>query len=206
MGKIGIMGGTFDPIHNGHLLLGKQAYLEFELDCVWYMPSGQPPHKTDHKVTAQEDRCAMVKLAIANEPRFAFSDFEVSRQGKTYTAQTLELLKRAYPSHEFFFIIGADSLYEIESWYHPEDVIGKTVILVAGRDYEDNHLPMERQIAYLTEKYGGEIYRLHCSEVDISSAEIRGLVERRKSVIKYVPREVMAYIEENCLYREADHG
>ncbi len=99
MSNIGIMGGTFDPIHNGHLLLGKQAYLEYNLDYIWFMPSGQPPHKKNRHVTDSVHRCAMVKLALQGESTFLFSDFEVSRKGNTYTAQTLALLKEAYPYH-----------------------------------------------------------------------------------------------------------
>ena len=89
MGKIGILGGTFDPIHNGHLWLGEQAYLEYGLDQVWFMPSGHPPHKQDHPVTEGEKRWDMVRLAIAGNPHFAYSDFELQRPGYTYTAQTL---------------------------------------------------------------------------------------------------------------------
>lgn len=95
MRKIGIMGGTFDPIHNGHIMLGRQAYAEYNLDEVWYMPSGQPPHKKGRHVTESAERCHMVKLAIQDIPYFVFSDFEVRRTGKnTYTAETLALLGR----------------------------------------------------------------------------------------------------------------
>lgn len=206
MGKIGIMGGTFDPIHNGHLLLGRQAYMEYDLDFIWYMPSGQPPHKKDHMVTDTADRCAMVKLAIAEDPHFVFSDFEAVREGNTYTAQTLALLREAYPEHEFYFIIGADSLYELETWYHPEKVLGTVTMLVAGRDYADDHLPIEQQILYLSEKYHGDIRLLHCTEVDISSEEIRGMVKRSKSIVKYVEKHVAQYIENKQLYQEDCHG
>lgn len=202
MGKIGIMGGTFDPIHNGHLRIGKQAYMEYGLDHIWYMPSGQPPHKKNHRITPADDRCAMVNLAIADEPCFSFSDLETTRKGNTYTAHTLALLQERYPEHEFYFILGADSLYEIEGWYHPEEIIRNAVILVAGREYEDDHLPMEQQIALLTEKYQGRIHQLHCAEMDISSEEIRNMVERGKPVIKYVPKEVAQYIETHHLYQE----
>ena len=120
MARIGILGGTFDPIHNGHLRLGKRAYEEFELESIWFMPSGVPPHKKDHRITEGKMRRDMVKLAIADTPCFLYSDFELKRKGDTYTAQTLTLLHRERPEDEFYFIIGADSLYEIEHWYHPE--------------------------------------------------------------------------------------
>ena len=135
MGKIGIMGGTFDPIHNGHLLLGEQAYEEYGLDQIWYMPSGQPPHKKDHNVTAGRIRLDMTRLAMEGHEGFTCSDFEVMRSGNTYTSQTLEMLHGLYPGHTFYFIIGADSLYEIEHWHEPEKVLAQAVILAAVREY-----------------------------------------------------------------------
>ena len=105
MGNIGILGGTFDPIHNGHLWLGEEAYREYGLDQIWFMPSGRPPHKQDHPVTDGQMREDMVKLAIKGHPHFVYSDFELKRPGNTYTAQTLRLLKEQYPQHTFYFII-----------------------------------------------------------------------------------------------------
>lgn len=200
MGKIGIMGGTFDPIHNGHLHLGLQAYSEYDLDFVWYMPAGQPPHKKDHKVTEAVHRCNMTRLAIEEHPEFVFSDFEVSRDGNTYTAQTMELLTSDYPQHEFYFIIGADSLYELEKWYDPGLVMRYATLLVAGREYQKAHKTIDQQIAYLRDKYQADILRLHCTEVDISSEEIRDMLTRGKDVLKYVPKPVLNYIRENSLY------
>lgn len=202
MADIGIMGGTFDPIHNGHLLLGKQAYDEYALDEIWFMPSGTPPHKTDHRVTEVEDRCEMVRLAIQDHPYFRFSDFEVKRSGNTYTAQTLQLLQDSYPEHRFFFIVGADSLYEIEEWYHPEEVMKQTTLLVAGREYEEASRSLNEQIEYLSRKYQATILQLHCDEVDISSEELREMEARGKRLFKYVPKEVEAYIQEHGLYQE----
>lgn len=202
MAKIGIMGGTFDPIHNGHLLLGKQAHMEYGLDCIWYMPSGQPPHKKDHHVTDAEKRCAMVKLAVERIAYFSLSEFEVSRKGNTYTAQTLALLKETCPNDVFYFIIGADSLYEIEKWYHPEQVLASVKILVAGREYPKKHRSIDQQIAYLSEKYPCSIQKLHCMEVDISSEEIRHMVSIGKPISKMVPKEVEDYIRSHRLYQE----
>lgn len=209
MADIGILGGTFDPIHNGHLLLGKQAYKEYHLQEIWFMPSGQPPHKKDHPVTAAEYRCEMVRLAIAGYPYFRLSEFEVNRSGNSYTAQTLMLLQEEYPEHRFFFIIGADSLYEIEHWYHPEDVMRQVTLLVANREYDQGTGSIDEQIRHLVNKYQARIHLLHCEEVDISSHELRDMAVRGKHLFKNVPGNVEDYIISHKLYqdeRSADGG
>ena len=204
MAKIGIMGGTFDPIHNAHLMLGRQALKEYHLDEIWFMPSHNPPHKTDHRVTGTKDRCEMVKLAIAGEPRFRFSDFEISRAGNTYTAQTLKLLKEAYPKHTFFFIVGADSLYHIESWYHPEEVMRQVTILAAGRECEDASCTLEEQAAYLIKKYGAAIFLLHSDTMEVSSQELREREMNGGRIHNLVPENVDRYIEEHGLYQNPE--
>ncbi len=202
MANIGIVGGTFDPIHNGHLLLGRQAYEEYHLDSIWYMPSGQPPHKKSRIITDAKSRCDMVSLAIKGDEHFFLSKFETAREGNTYTAQTLKLLKEAYPEHEFFFIIGADSLYEIEHWYHPEQVLSSVIILAAEREYLKEHPSVDWQIAYLTEKYSCDIRKLHCQELDISSEEIRRMIGCREEISAFVPEKVEEYILCHHLYQE----
>lgn len=204
MAKIGIMGGTFDPIHNAHLMLARQALKEYHLDEIWFMPSHNPPHKTDHRVTGTKDRCEMVKLAIAGEPRFRFSDFEISRAGNTYTAQTLKLLKEAYPKHTFFFIVGADSLYHIESWYHPEEVMRQVTILAAGRECEDASCTLEEQAAYLIKKYGAAIFLLHSDTMEVSSQELREREMNGGRIHNLVPENVERYIEEHGLYQNPE--
>jgi len=209
MADIGILGGTFDPIHNGHLLLGKQAYQEYHLQEVWFMPSGQPPHKKDHLVTAAADRCEMLRLAIAGYPYFRLSEFEINRSGNSYTAQTLTLLQEEHPEHRFFFIIGADSLYEIEHWYRPEDIMRRVTLLVAGREYDRGACSIEEQIRHLEDKYQARIHLLHCREMDISSHELRNVAVRGNHLCKYVPEAVENYIISHKLYQEersADEG
>lgn len=202
MAEIGIMGGTFDPIHNGHLMLGRQAYEEYHLDEVWFMPSGNPPHKKDHLVTDAALRCKMVRLAIEGFPKFRLSEFEVQRAGNTYTAETLQLLHLRYPEHRFYFIVGADSLYEIENWFHPEQVMSQTILLAAGREYADAPRNMEEQIAYLKEKYKADIRMLHCREMDISSNELREMESHGHRIRRYVPRSVENYIQIHKLYQD----
>lgn len=206
MADIGIMGGTFDPIHNGHLMLGRQAYQEYELDEIWFMPSGTPPHKKDHTITDVGNRCEMVRLAIEKTPYFKLSEFEIHRSGNTYTAETLRLLKEAYPEHRFYFIIGADSLYQLESWYHPREVMEQVTLLVAGREYPHAPCSLNAQIAYLSQRYGADIRRLHGDEVDISSSELRRMVSEKKHVYKYLPPVVEAYIEQHHLYQSIPHA
>ena len=202
MAKIGIMGGTFDPIHNGHLSLGRQAYRECGLDEIWYMPTGNPPHKTDHHVTDTLRRCDMTRLGIEGEAEFRFSDFEVRQNGYSYTAKTLSRLRETYPQHEFYFIIGADSLYEIENWYHPEEVMSQTCLLVARREYEDAQRSVEKQIRYLSGKYDARIKLLHSRRMDISSEELRRWAAVGKSIRAYVPAAVADYIEAHHLYQK----
>jgi nicotinate-nucleotide adenylyltransferase len=201
MAKIGILGGTFDPIHNAHLALGAQALKQFDLDQIWFMPSGTPPHKRDRKVTDGIVRSEMVKLAIAGVPSFVYSDFELKREGNTYTAQTLSLLKETWPQHEFYFIIGADSLYQLETWFHPELVMERTVLLVAGRPYNEEHRSFEEQISYLEQKYHARIYPIDFGEIGISSEEIRKKAANGDDFRPEVPEAVADYIEEHRLYR-----
>lgn len=200
MKRIGIMGGTFDPVHNGHLLLGKQAYEEYGMDEIWYMPSHIPPHKKDHHVTDGEDRLNMLRLALEGIPYCMVSEFEMKREGNTYTAQTLELLKAAYPDYRFYFIIGADSLFQLETWYHPEKVMELTSFLVAGREYENGDMTLEQKAAYLHDRYGADIHILHSEEVDIASADIRRRAAEGKDICKDVPEKVEEYIRIHKLY------
>lgn len=201
MKKIGIMGGTFDPIHSGHLMLGKQAYEEYDLDCVWYMPSRQPPHKKDRHITSPADRLEMVRLAVESTPFFACSDFELCRtEGNTYTADTLLLLKQAYPDTEFYFIVGADSIFDIEKWYHPEIVTKNAVILAADRACGHDDVPFNRQIEYLTKKYDARICQLHSRRMDVSSQLLRQKIQNGEQVSRYIPDPVVQFIRERRLY------
>ncbi|MEE0220708.1 MAG: nicotinate-nucleotide adenylyltransferase [Lachnospiraceae bacterium] len=203
MKRIGIMGGTFDPVHNGHLLLGRQARSEYGLDEIWYMPSHIPPHKKDHRITDGKDRLAMLELALEGISFSSVSDFEMKREGNTYTAQTLELLKEEYPEDKFYFIIGADSLFQLETWYHPEKVMELTSLLVSGREYDRAGRTLDQQISYLKSVYGAHIQVLHNPEMNVASARIRAMAARGEDIGELVPRAVAAYIREHRLYQES---
>lgn len=202
MRRIGIVGGTFDPIHYGHLVLGTQAIKEYSLHEIWYMPSRQPPHKLDHPVSPAKDRVAMLKLAIQGIPGFKVSEFELERrEGNTYTADTLRLLKEKYPDMKIYFIMGADSVFDIEKWYHPEQVLQLAVFLAAGRECGSHEKTLDEQILYLEQKYGAQIEKLHIEELDIASEDIRERVQNGESVSSLLPEAVDEYIKQHKLYR-----
>lgn len=201
--KIGIMGGTFDPIHNGHLMLGEYAYKQFSLDKVWFMPNGNPPHKSNETIESQtRNRVEMVKRAIEKTPYFSLQLYEVENKEVHYSYKTMEYFRKAYPKHEFYFIIGADSLFSIERWVHPELLLKDCIVLAAFRDDKDTVEEMNEQIQYLNKKYSADIRLLNTPNVDISSSEIRSNLKERKSIKAFVPEAVFSYIEEKQLYRE----
>ena len=199
--KIGIMGGTFDPIHIGHLLLGEFAYENFHLDEIWFLPNGNPPHKTtDESGVSLVDRIEMVKLATDDVPYFRLNLYEASSKKHSYTYSTMRALREMYPEHEFFFILGADSLFSIEQWKNFREIFPSCTILAAMRDDKDTE-SMQAQIRYLNEKYGADIRLLQAPLVEISSTTIRRRAENGLSIRYMVPDVVSEYIQSNALYK-----
>lgn len=199
--KIGIMGGTFDPIHIGHLLLGEFAFEQFELDEIWFLPNGNPPHKdTDEMDTLLEHRVSMVKAAIKGAPHFKVSLHE-AKEGVHYTYKTLLEFHELYPGNEFYFILGADSLFSIEQWKFFKEIFPTCTILAAMRDDKDVGV-MQKQIAYLKEKYAADIELLRAPLLEISSTTIRERAANGLTVHYMVPDAVAAYIKEHHLYKE----
>lgn len=203
--KIGIFGGTFDPIHQAHLTLGEIAYRQFGLDEIWFMPSKQPPHKMDKPVSPVEDRCAMVRLATADTPYFTCSGFELGLPGKSYTANTLTTLNQLYPDVQFYFIMGGDSLFALEEWHKPAVVLKQAVILAAVREDHDM-FQMQEQIDYLSKKYEADIRLLYMPKMEMSSSEIRRRVRQGKAFDDLVPEPVARYICEHSLYIPGNYG
>lgn len=202
--RIGIMGGTFDPIHIGHLILGETAYHQFHLDNVLFMPVGNPPHKQDRENRATDSqRVEMVRLAIASNPHFTLSMEEMHREGYSYTYRTLERLKKRYPDTEYYFILGADSLYTFDEWKEPARILGACTILVGTRNHTSDE-KLDRVIEHLEEKYHGQIEKLESLNIDISSKMIRSWIEKGRSLAYYVPDQVIEYIQKNNIYKDCD--
>lgn len=205
MACIGIMGGTFNPIHLGHIRLAQAAYEQYKLDKVIFMPSGDPPHKKDEIVVKAEHRMNMVKLAIMGNPHFEASAMEIERKGYSYTFETLKELHRQNKEDELYFIIGADSLFHIESWNRPEEILCQCVMLVANRD----DMPQEefkKQIEYLNGKYQADIRPIHTPMMHISSTEIRQALDDNELSDedginrRLIDENVIRYITKHHLY------
>lgn len=198
--KIGIMGGTFDPIHIGHLLLGEFAYEDFGLDEIWFLPNGNPPHKKAEDIKdALRHRIEMVRRAIQNIPYFKICLHEANESLHSYTYKTMQELNELYSEDDFYFILGADSLFTIEHWRYFEEIFPTCTILAAMRDDKDIE-DMRMQINYLKQIYGAKIQLLQAPLLEISSTVIRKRAAKGLSVHFMVPDAVDEYIKENRLY------
>lgn len=200
MKKTGIMGGTFNPIHNGHLSLAQSALEQFALDEVLFMPCGVPYMKADQHVEDGEIRAEMTALAIKDRPHFRLSFIELEQKGNTYTYQTLERLNAENPETAYYFIVGADSLFHMAEWMHPERLFAGCRILAAVRD-DKTAADMEAQIRFLEQQYGAKIDLLQTDYMDISSSEIRRKIAAGEPVADAVPEAVRIYIDRKGLYR-----
>ena len=197
--KIGIMGGTFDPIHTGHLIIGEYARTTLDLDKVIFVPVGLPPHKDNNKVSTSERRLAMTKIAIESNSYFYLSSIEVDRKQITYTIDTIKELKNIYKEDELYFVIGGDSLFEIEKWKDFDQLIGlcKFVVLERPGRTKDE---MDEKILQLNDLYKIKLEKIYSPLIDISSTEIRERVRKNLSITYLVPESVESYIVNHKLY------
>ena len=202
--KIGIMGGTFDPIHIGHLLLGEFAYEQCHLDEVWFLPNGNPPHKeVEDSKEALAHRIEMVRLAVCDTPYFKLSLHEARKDCHSYTYKTLQEFHELYPGNEYFFILGADSLFSIEQWKYFKKIFPSCTILAAMRDDKDS-ADMKCQIQYLEKRYHAKIELLQAPLLEISSTTIRNRAFNRRSIRYMVPDSVADYIQKLQLYTKRE--
>ncbi len=200
MSKVGIMGGTFNPIHLAHTEMAKVCLRQQDLDKILFMPSKNPPHKKDKSILPENERAVMVKLAVSEYDKFVFSDFELQRKGTTYTADTLRLLQEENPDDNYYFIMGADSLLYLDKWYRPQEILKRAVILAIGRDGSTPDELKEKRKELIKQYDEADIRFVHMRQMDISSSMIREGIAHGENMEKYLDKEVWNYINANGLY------
>jgi nicotinate-nucleotide adenylyltransferase len=197
--RLGILGGTFDPIHHGHLVAAEEAHNQLGLDQVLFVPAGEPPHKPNRPISPVHHRLRMIELAIAGKPHLAISRVDADRPGPCYTVDTFRLLRAKWGSAPvLFFIEGADSLTDITTWYQPERLIELCDLAVVARP------GVEIDLAGLEKGLPGLMSRIHWVQMpclEISSSDLRARVRGGRSISYLVPPAVEAYILEQGLYR-----
>jgi len=197
MERLGIIGGTFDPIHLAHLYIAQEAKKTFELDKIIFMPAGSQPLKMDKKVTEASLRFSMVKEAIEGRDGFEVSDYEIKKEGMSYTFETLEHFNKK--GREIYFIVGADCLINLEKWKGIERIFQLCKLVVFNRPgYK--HKSLLKQKDYLKEKYSGEIIILNLAELDISSTDIREAIILGRDISKLIPKKVIEVIKKKNIY------
>ncbi|HLG94452.1 MAG TPA: nicotinate-nucleotide adenylyltransferase [candidate division Zixibacteria bacterium] len=189
--KIGLLGGTFDPPHLGHLVLAQGAWEELKLDQVWFIPAYRPPHKQEEKVSTFQHRLRMVRLAIRGNRRFKVLTIEKEKGGVSYTVETLPLLRRKYPNTHFFLLLGADNLSEFSNWREPEKVFSMAQPVFAHRPRTEEKVP-----AWLE----GAVW-LSNPQLEISASDLRQRIRAGRSIRYLVPDAVEHYISKMGLYR-----
>ncbi len=197
--KIGFLGGTFNPIHTGHLMIAESAREYLGLEKVIFIPSGCSYMKAGMDIPDAAIRLEMTELAVADNPFFAVSDMEIKRAGNTYTYETIHHLHTENPDTEIVFIVGADTLFTIELWKAPERIFAGASIAAAVRD-DKNPLEMQKQMAYLSDKYQAKIHLLPVKNIEISSTDIREQAKNGKSLRYMIPDAVREYILKHEIY------
>lgn len=197
--KIGLIGGTFNPIHYGHLILSEFIREEMDLDRIIFIPTRIPPHKDSSNIPNGKVRIEMVNLAIKSNENFQSSTIEIDREGVSYTIDTIEELKSKYPQDEFFFIIGEDSLFQLHNWKDYERLIKICNIIVAERIGQEKDKINDR-IYEINSLFNGNIVKASSPHIGISSTIIRNRVKNGLSIKYLVPETVEEYIINNGLY------
>ena len=198
--RIGIFGGTFDPVHLGHLILAEQCRDQAKLDEVWFLPSYRPPHKAEAGITRFEHRCDMLALALAGHPGFRVNPIEKELPPPSYTAETLRELRERHPGDEFFLLLGADSAADLPGWYEPRRVIEQAGLVVVPRPGT-----MMVTAELLADALGLDPGALRmrvvaCPDIDIASRDLRRMAATGHSIRYLVPRSVEEYVRERKLY------
>ncbi|MFB5662134.1 nicotinate-nucleotide adenylyltransferase [Alteribacillus sp. HJP-4] len=189
--RIGLLGGTFDPPHQAHLIIAQEAMTVHNLDEVWFIPVSTPPHKVRSQLVSGVDRLEMTRLLIQDNARFFISDIELNRRGLSYTVDTVRELRERYPGKEYFFIIGADMAEQLNTWENIEELKTLITFIVSGRP------------GYAAQIKGSEgILHLDAPLLDISSTDLRSRITNKQNIRYLVPDAVRHYIEERGLYEQ----
>ena len=203
MRHIGVIGGTFDPIHFGHLVIAEEVYATLKLAQMVFVPAGQPPHKPEQVVTPAQDRLAMLQLAIASNPHFTISMVDLERPGPSYTVETLRLLREQWGEQTtIYFVIGRDSLEDLLDWYDPLGILEQLDYLVAVK--RPGYTEEKGYIERLEERLPGIRQRLiimSAPQLEISATELRQRVAEGRPIKYQVPEVVEQYILQHGLYR-----
>lgn len=200
MSRIGILGGTFNPIHNGHIQMAKYSHDAAKLDKVILMPTFVPPHKESANLVSCEHRFNMCRLASAELPYAEVSDFEIKLEGKSYTYRTLELLKLQNKNDEFFFIVGADMFLSMQNWKNPEIIFELATVIAIPRD-KDSVSQLSNHYENVLKKMGAKAIVLKDSVLTVSSTYIRDNIDNQSALQSLIDSRVYNYIKENNLYR-----
>ncbi len=208
MRRIGLLGGTFDPIHYGHLVVAEEVRAGLDLAEMIFVPAGQPPHKQGDFITAGHHRLAMLELAIASNPHFSISRVDLDRPGPSYTVETLRLLRQQWDSRvAIYFVIGWDSLEELSSWYEPEGILEQITHLVAVHRPGYEEVPeyrsrLEKRLPMLKSR----LLTMPAPQLDISATDLRQRVAEGRPVKYQIPEAVERYIAQHGLYRQRTEG
>jgi nicotinate-nucleotide adenylyltransferase len=201
--RIGVLGGTFDPVHVGHLHIAETVRNALGLDRIIWVPAGRPPHKTGQIISSDEDRLAMLRLALADSPRDEISLVDMNRSGPSYTADTLEALNVEFSPAQLIFLMGEDSLRDLPTWHEPERIIRAAELAVVGRPGVDADL---ETVARAVPAVRGRVHLIPSAEVAVSSSDIRRGVRAGESIHGLVPPAVEAYIRAHHLYSGDGEG
>lgn len=200
--RIGIFGGTFDPVHYGHLLVAEQAREQAALDQVWFLLSARPPHKLDRSISTFERRAEMLSLALAGqEDKFRVETIENDRPGLSFTADTLDALAELHPDAEWFLILGADSVQDLPGWYEPKRIVARATILTAARPgFEPwTNADVARELGMPAKDI--RMISIDVPQIDLASRDLRRRASEGRSLLFQLPRAVEVYIREKKLYR-----
>lgn len=195
--KIGIFGGAFNPVHNGHLVLAENYLNVLSLDKILFVPTSVPPHKTSEYLASGEDRMNMLKSAIRGNDKFDMTDLEFRREGKSYSFDTITELKKIYPDDELFLIVGSDQFFGFQSWYRADDILSTVTVVTAARENNEYNALLDFKAQHENMK---NTVVSDFRAVEVSSSEIRSKVTAGEDISTLVPAPVADYIKEKRLY------